>query len=419
MTSEPKAAEGVNASAAPELPPLQGSSNTAALSSAEGSRLGLPAGFTALPEVQPLRSVAETATLRQVQNKNETLPGLGQEDMLLARNVVPAAATELESPLSHNLLNPKEEENPAEQPTMSTPFDERSHTTERSERPLVGWSPFSPSGSQSTHGSSVGKGTPYLSLRQDAGSPRPASGRTSQPEPASPALRSRLSLAQRTRQFGQFVAARAAAAMSPGGLPGGLGQPEQSAQPGAVDPSYLQPTLVKTWRDVTNVQPQSTLGMAPSPYLGQTLKPDESPTSSLSVSGIQCREVGPHLPPTTGIQGGTEIPRAKAVAAVVSPHIIDPQVNPLVTTGIQSDTVALPLKESTISSLFVSGIQCREEPPSSVVAHISQPEVGIQRGRVTSSDIQSGPVSHLPTLPLLPTTDSHFDLPPLSGRRGG
>ena len=291
MTSEPKAAEGVNASAAPELPPLQGSSNTAALSSAEGSRLGLPAGFTALPEVQPLRSVAETATLRQVQNIKRTLPGLGQEDMLLARNVVPAAATELESPQSHNLLNPKEEENPAEQPTMSTPFDERSRTTERSERPLVGWSPFSPSGSQSTHGSSVGMGTPYLSLRQDAGSPRPASGRTSQPEPASPALRSRLSLAQKTRQF---VAARAAAAMSPGGLPGGLGQPEQSAQPGAVDPSYLQPTLVKTWLDVTNVQPQSTLGMAPSPYLGQTLKPDESPTSSLSVPGIQCREVPPN-----------------------------------------------------------------------------------------------------------------------------
>ena len=179
MTSEPKAAEGVHASAAPDIPPLQGSADTAALSSAERSRLGLPAGFTALPEDQPLRSVAEAATLRQVQNIRRTLPGLGQEYLQLARNAVSAAATELESPQSHYLLNQKEEENPAEEPTMSTPFDVRSRTMERSERPLVGWSEFSLSGSQSTHGSSVGMGTPYLSLRQDAGSPRLASGRTS------------------------------------------------------------------------------------------------------------------------------------------------------------------------------------------------------------------------------------------------
>ena len=148
--------------------------------------------------------------------------------------------------------------------------------------------------------------------------------------------------------------------------PGGQGQP-QSAQPGLVHPSHLLSTPSKPWLDVTNVQPHFRGEAVHSPDSKTTRDSYESSTLSLSVSGIQCREVVPHLPPTTGIQGGIEIPRAKAVAAVVSPHSIDPQDNPLVTTGIQSDTVALPLKESTISSLSVSGIQCREEPPSSVV----------------------------------------------------
>jgi hypothetical protein len=170
--------------------------------------------------------------------------------------------------------------------------------------------------------------------------------------------------------------------------PGGQGQP-QSAQPGPVHPSYLLSTPSKPWLDVTNVQPHFRGEAVLSSDSKTTRDSYESSTPSLSVSGIQCREVGPHLPPTTGIQGGIEIPRTKAVAAVVSPHIINPQGNPLVTTGIQTDTVALPLKESTISSLSVSGIQRREEPPSSVVAHTSQPAIGIQRGSVTSSDIRS------------------------------
>ena len=90
---------------------------------------------------------------------------------------------------------------------------------------------------------------------------------------------------------------------------------------------------------------RSTLGMALSPCLGQTTNPDEPSASSLSVPGSQCREAPPNPNPTTGIQSEIVIPRAKAVAAVVSPHSLDPQDNPPVTTGIQSDSVALSSKK--------------------------------------------------------------------------
>ena len=300
---------------------------------------------------------------------------------------------------------------------MSSPRDQSCGNTEQLARSRLAAPLFSPFGSQSTHGSSVGMRTPSLLPPRSVGLYGRSYGEsTPRLGSLSPAPGS--GLASRFRATKRFLQARADALRSPGMSSGGQGQP-QSAQPGPVHPSYLLSTPSKPWLDVTNVQP---------PFRGEAglladSKPTrdsyESSTPSLSVPDIQCREVGPHLPLTTGIQGGIEIPRAKAVAAVVSPHIIHPQGNPLVTTGIQTDTVALPSKESTISSLSVAGIQRREEPPSSVVVHISQPTIGIQRGRVTSSDIQSGPVSHQPTPPFLPTTDSHFDLPPLSGRRGG
>ena len=74
MTSESQAAEGVHASAAPELPLLQGITQTAALSSAEGSSLGLPAGFTATPEVQPLRSEAKSGYTSTSTKHSMSLP---------------------------------------------------------------------------------------------------------------------------------------------------------------------------------------------------------------------------------------------------------------------------------------------------------------------------------------------------------
>ena len=74
MTNEPTAAEGALASAAPELPLLQGITETATLSLAEGSSLGLPAGSIAQSEVQPLRSEANAATLRQREQMSLPLP---------------------------------------------------------------------------------------------------------------------------------------------------------------------------------------------------------------------------------------------------------------------------------------------------------------------------------------------------------
>ena len=65
MEEESLAAEGVHASAAAELPTSSTTSKTAALSAAEGSSSGLPAGFTAQPEVHPLRSGEVVPPLRQ------------------------------------------------------------------------------------------------------------------------------------------------------------------------------------------------------------------------------------------------------------------------------------------------------------------------------------------------------------------
>ena len=67
----------------------------------------------------------------------------------------------------------------------------------------------------------------------------------------------------------------------------------------------------------------------------------------------------------------------------------DPLDEPLHTTGIQSDAVVL-LQSST------------------VVALTSPPGIGIQPGEATTG-IQSAPVSHLPTLPSLPTVGPQGD----------
>ena len=125
MESESLAAEGVNASASPELPPLQGTTETTALSSVEGSSSGLPAGFTANPEVLPLRSEAqEAATLRQVQNTCN-LPEIGQNYLLTAQGLASAAAAEPQSPEVHTWMEKRSEEpKTVEQPTMPSPSDE-------------------------------------------------------------------------------------------------------------------------------------------------------------------------------------------------------------------------------------------------------------------------------------------------------
>ena len=86
--------------------------------------------------------------------------------------------------------------------------------------------------------------------------------------------------------------------------------------------SYPRSTPSETWLDGTNIQPHFTGGAVHSPDSKQTCESDESSTLSLSVPGIQSREVAPNLPPTAGIQSGIEIPRAKAVAAVVSPTVL-------------------------------------------------------------------------------------------------
>ena len=96
MTSESQAAEGVHASAAPELPLLQGITKTAALSSAEGSSLGLPAGFTATPEVQPLRSEAKsgyTSTSTQAPNIPDFDGAQKAQAWVAARPAIDAAAS--------------------------------------------------------------------------------------------------------------------------------------------------------------------------------------------------------------------------------------------------------------------------------------------------------------------------------------
>ena len=346
--SESKAAEGVHASAAPELPLLRGITKTAALSSAEGSSLGLPAGFTAILEVQPLRSVTEAAPLRQVQNNNVDLPGIGQEYLLAAQQLASAAARapQLQSPRSSSLLTDRlpEEESPGtlELPTASTPLEERYRTSPRAELLLIGQSPFSPKGPQSTHGSSVGMGSPYpllgdaLRQHQSGGSANPRQGSSS------PALGSRLAVAQTTRQF---IRARAAAAKSPGVFPGGLAQPV-SAQPRVVDSSYLLSTPAEIWLDVTNIQPQSKHGVASSPDPERTIQSDGSSIPSLSAPGIQGREAPPTSHLSAGIRREMETLHAKALASVPPLSTLDSQGGAPVTTGIRRD-IALPLLGSS------------------------------------------------------------------------
>ena len=92
-----------------------------------------------------------------------SLPGIGQEYLLAVQDLASAAAAEPQSPEKHTLLE-KEEENPeaVEQPTVSSPSDESCGNTEQPARPRMAAPLFSPIGSQSTHGSSVGMRTPSL-----------------------------------------------------------------------------------------------------------------------------------------------------------------------------------------------------------------------------------------------------------------
>ena len=172
MTNEPLAAEGIHASATPELPPFQGTSLPVTLSLAEGSSMGLPAGSTAQSEVQPSTGVAKSAYTATSTNHISDLPGIRQQYLLAAHNLASAAAPQPQIPEKHSLLTDSggKEETPetVEQPTASTPIDERFRMSERSERPMIGWSPFSPTGPQSTHGSSVDMGSPYFLPLEDA-----------------------------------------------------------------------------------------------------------------------------------------------------------------------------------------------------------------------------------------------------------
>ena len=202
--------------------------------------------------------------------------------------------------------------------------------------------------------------------------------------------------------------------------PGGLGQ-LQGAQPCLSRPSYLPSTPSELWLDVTNVQPHSKVEAGPPSDSPMTSDSPESYNPSFSAPGYQGRKVDPHLLPAIGIRRRNEMPRAKAVAAVVSPLFNNPQAKPLITTDSQSETVARPWEESPTSSPSVIGIQPREEPsksvvpptspsvigiqlresnPSSVVSPISQLTLGIQREVVTpSGQPSSGIQVRLPSIP--------------------
>ena len=136
MTDEPTAAEGIHASAAPELPPLPGTSQPATLSFAEGSSQGLPACSPALPKVLPLTDVAKSVYTSTSTKHYSDLPGVGQVYLLAAQDLVSAAAAQPQSPEKHNLLKEREKTPEAvEQPTASSPSDERARKTEQP----VGW----------------------------------------------------------------------------------------------------------------------------------------------------------------------------------------------------------------------------------------------------------------------------------------
>ncbi len=389
--NESLAAEGVLTSAAPELPLSDGNTIPTALSPVEGEVLGLPAGSAAKPEVKPLYGVAEVPPPRQVQNNSYAyLPGLGQEYLLTARQLVAASALQLQSPRSSSLLadlrTSKECQEPSEEPTAATPNAEQSRVPSRAGLPLVGLSPFSPSGPQSTHGSSVGMGSPHTLSRDEVTQRRSGGNTTARPGLSSPMLGSLLAMAKATRQF---VKARADALLSPGVFPGGL-EPSESALPGLVDPSHPVPTLAETRGDATNVQPHLTYGTVTPPDPEQTIVSDGSSIPSLLAPGIQGREAPPISHLSAGIRREVVTPHAKALASVSSLPTLVSQVDALTSIGIRSDQSLISLSDSE-------------------VAHTSQPRIGIQPGRATT-EIQGEPVSHLPTLPLLPTTDSPDDL---------
>ena len=392
MEDEPPAAEGVLTSAAPELPPSRGSNIPTVLSPVEEAGLGLPAGSSANTEVKPLLSVAEVPPLRQVQNNiHAYLPGLGQDYLLAARQLASASALQLQSPRSSSLLadlrTSEEYHEPSEEPTAATPNAEQSRVPSRAELPLVGLSPFSPSGPQSTHGSSVGMGSPHTPSGDEVTQRQSGRNTTARLGFSPPRLGSRLlAMAKATRQF---VKARADALLSPEVFPGGL-EPPESALPGLVDPSHPVPTPAETRADATNVQPHSTHGTAISPDPEQTILSDGSSIPSLLAPGIQGKEVHPKPHLSTGIRREMEIPHAKAVASVSSLPILDSQVDAPIITGIRSDWPLISLRDSEVAST-------------------SQPRIGIQPGRATT-DTQGEPLSHLPTFPPLPTTDPLDDL---------
>ena len=292
MTDEPTATEGIHASTAPELPPLPGTFQPATLLFAEGSGQGLPACSPALPEDPPLTSVAKNVYTSTSTKQHEDLPGVGQAYLLAAQDLVSAAAAQPQSPEKHSLMKEREETPEAvEQPTASSPSDERARKTVQPVRPRMAGPFFSPTGPQSTHGSSVGMGTPSFLPVEGVGSYDRSGGKVvSRQGSSSPAPGSRLAIARTT---GQFVQTRADAAKSPGISPGGQGQ-LKSAQPCVVDLSHLLSTPAETWPDVTNIQPHFKHGMASSPDSEQTDKSDEctspppSPSLLLASSAERC-----------------------------------------------------------------------------------------------------------------------------------
>ena len=391
MEEESLAAEGVHASAAAELPTSSTTSKTAALSAAEGSSSGLPAGFTALPEVRPLRSGAEVPPLRQVQNILFDASGIRQEHLLSAQGLAWAAAAELPSP-ENNLLEIEEEVSEAgEQSTASSPRA-TDDDGEQLPRPAIAASPFLPSGSQSTHGSSVGVNTPSL-LSSPGATPDGQSGRELNPRQGTPSSGPGSGLASRVRATARHLQARVDALRSPGMSPGGLGQ-LQGAQPGLPRPSFLPPTPSELGLDVTNVQPHSEVEAGPPSGSPMTRDSPESYNPSFSAPGYQGRKGDPHPLPAIGIRRRNEMPLAKALAAVVSLPFNNPQAKPLITTDNQSETVARPWEEFPTTSPSAIGIQPREERFKSVVPPTSPSVIGIQLGESNPSSVVS-PISQI------------------------
>ena len=391
MEEESLAAEGVHASAAAELPTSSTTSKTAALSAAEGSSSGLPAGLTALPEVRPLRSGEEVPPLRQVQNIIFDASGIRQEHLLSAQGLAWAAAAELPSP-ENNLLEIEEEVSEAgEQSTASSPRATDDDGEQRP-RPAIAASPFLPSGSQSTHGSSVGVNTPSL-LSSPGATPDGQSGRELNPRQGTPSSGPGSGLASRVRATARHLQARVDALRSPGMSPGGLGQ-LQGAQPGLPRPSFLPPTPSELGLDVTNVQPHSEVEAGPPSGSPMTRDSPESYNPSFSAPGYQGRKGDPHPLPAIGIRRRNEMPLAKALAAVVSLPFNNPQAKPLITTDNQSETVARPWEEFPTPSPSAIGIQPREERFKSVVPPTSPSVIGIQLGESNPSSVVS-PISQI------------------------